>query len=126
MKLLIAVFTYCPLTVFISLMVLSCSCEKKEDPEIESLLGTIMDYDGNSYRTIQLGNQWWMVNNLKTSHYSDGTEIPLVESISVWEALGYEEKAYCLYGNDENDESQTYGALYTWAAAMNGRSWKKN
>ncbi len=50
-----------------------------------------------------------MVNNLKTTHYSDGTEIPLVESISVWEALGNEEKAYCFYNNDENDESWTFG-----------------
>jgi len=96
-----------------------CSCEKKEVPEIESLLGTLIDYDGNSYRTKQIGNQWWMVNNLKTTHYADGTEILLVESISVWESMGYKEKAYCFYNNDENDESLSFGALYTWAAAMN-------
>ena len=79
-----------------------------------------MDYDGNSYSTIQLGQQWWMVNNLRTTHYADGTEIHLVEDISVWEALGFEEKAYCFYNNDKDNESQIFGALYTWPAAMNG------
>jgi len=61
-----------------------------------------------------------MVNNLKTTHYADGTEIPLVESVSVWEALGIEDKAYCFYDNGENNTRRIYGALYTWAAAMKG------
>ena len=111
---------YLFLFAVISIVFLSQSCEKTEDPETGSSLGTVLDYDGNSYFTKQLGKQWWMINNLRTTHYADGTEIPLVESIPLWEALGLEEKAYCFYNNDENNESQTFGALYTWAAAMNG------
>ncbi len=61
-----------------------------------------------------------MVNNLKTTHYANGTEIALVKSTSNWEALDYDGKTYCYYNNNENSESNTYGALYTWAAAMNG------
>ena len=108
------------LLVLPCLVLLTCGCKKNELNPTESKLGTIIDYDGNTYHTIELGDQWWMVNNLKTTHYADGTEIPLVESATVWEALGYEEKAFCYYNNDENNEEYTYGALYTWAAVMNG------
>jgi uncharacterized protein (TIGR02145 family) len=119
MKQLAARCKYYSLLVLICGLALPYSCEK-EEPEIESQLGTISDYDGNTYSTIQLGDQWWMVNNLKTTRFADGTEIPLVESNASWEALGYEEKAYCYYNNSTNNEARIYGALYTWAAAMNG------
>lgn len=82
--------------------------------------GTVTDYDGNVYQTVVIGNQEWMAENLKTTHYADGTLIPLVESTSGWDALGYTDKAYCYYNNNANNEKDTYGALYTWAAAMNG------
>jgi len=118
MKQLAARYRYCSLLALLCGMALQYSCEK--DPEFEAELGTIIDYDGNKYRTIELGNQWWMVTNLKTTHYADGTEIPLVESTSAWENLGFEAKAYCYYDNSANNEARIYGALYTWAAAMNG------
>jgi uncharacterized protein (TIGR02145 family) len=106
--------------VILCLAALQSSCEKKDEIVSDSELGTIIDYDGNSYSTIQLGDQRWMVKNLKTTHYADGTEIPLVENVSDWEDLGYDEKAYCYYNNSEKNEARIYGALYTWAAAMNG------
>jgi hypothetical protein len=43
-----------------------------------------------------------MAHNLETIHYADGTEIPLVESISSWDALGSEDKAFCYYNNNDN------------------------
>ncbi len=119
MKHIAARCKYYSLLALIFGLALQYSCEK-EEPEIESQLGTVSDYEGNIYSTIQLGDQWWMINNLKATHFADGTEIPLVENISVWEALGYEEKAYCYYNNNENGEAKAYGALYTWPAAMNG------
>ena len=104
----------------VCLILLQYSCEKTEEAEIETLLFAITDYDGNTYNTIEIGNQWWMASNLETTHYADGTEIPLVESISSWDALGSGHIAYCYYNNDSNGEAFTYGALYTWAAALNG------
>lgn len=35
----------------------------------------VYDYDGNKYNTITIGNQIWMTENLKTTHYKDGTPI---------------------------------------------------
>jgi len=79
----------------------------------------IADYDGNVYPTIKIGDQLWMRENLKTTHYADGTAIPLVEGTSEWVALGYSDGAYCYYDNSTTNRD-IYGALYTWAAAMHG------
>jgi uncharacterized protein (TIGR02145 family) len=81
--------------------------------------GTVDDYDGSIYKTVKIGTQWWMAENLKTTHFSDGTGIPLIESNAAWENLDFADKAYCYYG-DSAGSAKTYGALYTWAAAMNG------
>lgn len=102
-------------------LLLIMACERNLDQVGDSELGTVIDYEGNKYRTIKLGEQWWMVNNLKTTHYPDGSEIPVVESVSVWEALGYEEIACCFYDNGKNNEARIYGALYTWPAVMKGQ-----
>jgi len=113
-------YKFALLIVLICIAPLHHSCERNENPEINTQLGTVSDYDGNSYSTIQLGDQRWMINNLRTTHYADGTAIPLIENVSVWAALGYDEKACCFYNNNKNNEAQTYGALYSWAAVMNG------
>ena len=81
--------------------------------------GTVTDYDGNTYNTVKIGNQWWMAENLKVTHYANGTAIPLVTDNMAWSNLGINDKAYCYY-NNSNTNRDTYGALYTWAAASNG------
>ncbi|MCF8373665.1 MAG: fibrobacter succinogenes major paralogous domain-containing protein [Bacteroidales bacterium] len=80
---------------------------------------TVTDYDGNVYNTVSIGDQCWMKENLKATHYSDGTAIPNISDPIAWRVLGDNtfEKAYCFYNNDTSSE---YGALYSWAAAMNG------
>ena len=60
-----------------------------------------------------------MAENLKTTRYADGTEIPLVESESMWDGLEVDSKAYCWHNNSTANRD-TYGGLYTWAAGMNG------
>jgi len=81
--------------------------------------GTLSDIDGNTYGTIEIGDQTWMAENLKVTHYADGSAIPLVTGEAEWEALAADAKAYCWYDN-LSEYSDTTGALYTWAAAMNG------
>ncbi len=79
----------------------------------------VIDVDGNIYNTIVIGRQVWMAENLKVTHYADGTPIPLVESSSEWSALTETDKAYCWHDNSLANKD-IYGGLYTWAAAMNG------
>ena len=82
---------------------------------------TVTDYDGNVYNTVTIGSQVWMKENLKTTHYANGgTAIPLVTGNSNWDTLTATSKAYCYYNDDSATNASTYGALYTWAAAMNG------
>ena len=80
---------------------------------------TVTDIDGNVYATIQIGDQNWMKENLKTTRYADGTAIPLVTGNTQWNELGYTDKAYCWYDNSTTNRD-IYGALYTWSAATNG------
>ncbi len=80
---------------------------------------TVTDVEGNVYQTVVIGDQRWMAENLKTRRYSDGSWLTLVESSTAWDGLGSTSKAYCYYDNDASN-ANTYGALYTWPAAMNG------
>ena len=71
------------------------------------------DIDGNVYETVLIGDQCWMLENLKTTHYRDGTPIPNVTESTTWVALST--GAYCEYGNNLSNVS-TYGRMYNWYA----------
>ncbi|MCA1758508.1 MAG: fibrobacter succinogenes major paralogous domain-containing protein [Bacteroidales bacterium] len=79
----------------------------------------LTDADGNVYSTITIGTQVWMSENLKTSKFNDGTDIPLVTSNSEWGDLTT--PAYCWYNNDEETYKNLYGAYYTWYAVNTGK-----
>ncbi len=76
-------------------------------------IDSVADYDGNVYPTVEIGNQCWMKENLRTTHYTDGTEIPVGTTIS-------ENTAYRYYPNNSSSNVPTYGYLYNWAAVMYG------
>lgn len=76
---------------------------------------TVTDYDNNTYNTVQIGNQCWMKENLRTTHYSDGTSIPLGSSTS-------NTTAYCYYIDNNVSNVSTYGYLYNWPAVMGDSS----
>ena len=80
---------------------------------------TITDIDGNIYHTVVIGNQTWMIENLKTTKYNDGTVIPLVSDSAAWANLTTPE--YCWYKNDSAVYKNTYGGLYNWYAVNTGR-----
>jgi uncharacterized protein (TIGR02145 family) len=80
-------------------------------------VGTVDDIDGNTYPTIGIGSQVWMAENLKTTKYSDGTDIPNVSDGSTWASLTT--GAYCWYNNDIANKA-TYGALYNFYTVNSG------
>jgi uncharacterized protein (TIGR02145 family) len=81
--------------------------------------GTMTDQDGNEYKTVQIGNQIWMAENLRTTKYTDGTPIPMV-SRGDWSKQT--EGAYCTNENS-NDPTliATYGFLYNWHTIATGK-----
>jgi uncharacterized protein (TIGR02145 family) len=86
---------------------------------LKTYTGTLTDINGNIYNTVTIGTQEWMVENLKTTKYADGTLILLVNTTNTWGTLSITSKGYCWY-NDDISNKDTYGALYNWSAAMNG------
>jgi uncharacterized protein (TIGR02145 family) len=84
------------------------------DTTFVSWNGKVSDMDGNVYNTIKIGTQTWMLENLKTTKYKDGTSIPYVTSSTGW--LNLETPAYCYYNNNGANKV-LYGALYNWYTA---------
>ena len=101
-----------PIRVLGLVLILMVSCKKDEGNNNPS--GSITDKDGNVYTSVTIGNQVWMVENLKTTKYNDGTDIPLVTDNAEWKNLTT--PGYCWYDNDASTYKSTYGALYNWYA----------
>lgn len=80
--------------------------------------GTVTDIDGNVYNTVTIGTQCWMVENLKTTKYNDGTSIPNVQDSASWRLLNT--GAYCYYNNELSNVT-TYGILYNWNTVKTGK-----
>ena len=78
----------------------------------------VTDIDGNVYQTLIIGEQEWMVENLKVTHYRNGDAIPNVTSDTTWTVLST--GAYCIYDNNPTN-GDTYGALYNWYAVDDPR-----
>ena len=81
---------------------------------------SLTDYDGNVYQTVQIGNQLWMKENLKSTHYADGT--PLTDGREAGDISGDTTTKYYFAYYDNEGYVAAYGRLYTWAAVMNGAS----
>ena len=81
--------------------------------------GTVTDIDGNVYQTIKIGNQWWMAQDLRVTHYRNGDPIPNVTGNYTWTTLST--GAYCYYNNN-SDYADYYGALYNWYAVKDSRN----
>lgn len=82
--------------------------------------GALTDQDGNVYKTISIGSQTWMAENLRTTKYRNGDGIPQITDSPTWNNLS--SGAYCNYENTENvDSIATYGRLYNFAAVADMR-----
>jgi uncharacterized protein (TIGR02145 family) len=79
---------------------------------------TVTDIDGNVYNTVTIGTQTWMVENLKTTKYNDGSTIPLITESYQWTVLST--PGYCWPNNDINNKA-IYGAMYNFYAGSTGK-----
>jgi uncharacterized protein (TIGR02145 family) len=108
---------------FIAALGSFASC-KKSDPvgtptTPSAKLDTVMDIDGNVYRTVKIGNQVWMGENLRVTRYNNGDPIKNLKEKAEW-ANNLTEGAWCHYGNSSFLDT-TYGKLYNWYAISDSR-----
>ena len=82
----------------------------------------IMDADGNVYTAVRIGTQEWLVENLKTTKYVDGTPISLVTDSTAWNTLST--PAYCWLNNDSAMYADKFGALYNYYVVADSSSKK--
>jgi uncharacterized protein (TIGR02145 family) len=80
--------------------------------------GSVTDIDGNTYATIQIGEQVWMAENLRTTRYRNGDPIPKEADNGKWSDLS--SGAWCHYANDPKYEVP-YGKLYNWHTVQDPR-----
>lgn len=85
------------------------------------ILGLLYDIDGNVYTTVTLGSQEWIIENLKTIHYADGTVIPTGLDLYAWIAEdgtpGHDGTYTYLFDNIQN--KSIHGAMYNWYSVNN-------
>jgi uncharacterized protein (TIGR02145 family) len=74
--------------------------------------GSVSDIEGNSYKTIQIGKQVWMAENLRTTRLNDNEQIPKVTFPLNWSDI--KTPGYNWYNEDSVTYSTAYGAIYNW------------
>jgi len=82
------------------------------------ITGRVTDIDGNKYRTVKIGEQWWMAENLNVSRYRDGSAIPDITQNSQWTNLST--GAMVFYDNSAS-LGKTYGKIYNGYAVTDSR-----
>jgi uncharacterized protein (TIGR02145 family) len=80
---------------------------------------TVADIEGNEYKTVTIGKQVWMAENLKATKLRDGTSIPLVEKDMEWANLS--SPGACWYENNLSEYGKIFGALYNWHVVKTGK-----
>ena len=108
--------TFCLMKNYLNLIaiffvLLFNSCKKDEEKEIIHETGTVVDVDGNTYRTVKIGDKWWMAENLMVKSYNDGTPLEQAQNNTDWiDSV----PLFCQYNNN----TAAPGLLYNWYAVV--------
>ena len=97
--------------------------ESDEDSNSDTNYGSVIDIDGNIYKTIKIGSQEWMTSNLKVTRYNNNSQSFYEKNshrVDFPHWFDLETGAYCWYDNDP-DKYKNLGALYNWEAVGSGK-----
>jgi uncharacterized protein (TIGR02145 family) len=108
------------LVIAAMLFILTNSCKKDKDKDItnNSPTNIVTDIDGNIYHKVTIGQQVWLVENLKVTKFQDGSTIANVIGSAEWSVLAT--PAWCYYTNDQQYDNP-YGKLYNGFAIIDKR-----
>jgi uncharacterized protein (TIGR02145 family) len=82
----------------------------KSTSSFAQTIGSVTDADGNTYKTMKIGSQTWMLENLGTTRYNDGTEINSISGVKTTNP------EYTVHRSGSE-----YGNLYNWYAVKTGK-----
>lgn len=102
----------------LSFIVIFISCNRKSNTDKFTTGETVTDIDGNIYRTVQIGTQVWMAENLKVTKFKNGDPIVKIIDDSKWEQIS--EAGFCFYDNNKQ-LAKSYGNLYNWHVINDAR-----
>ncbi len=100
--------------ILVVISLFTTGCRKQDKPGVP-----LSDIEGNTYKTVKIGTQIWMAENLKTTILNDGTDIPLITDDNSWGNLST--PGFCWYNNDGASFKDTYGALYNGYTINTGK-----
>ncbi|MBT6164028.1 MAG: hypothetical protein HOH92_10025, partial [Crocinitomicaceae bacterium] len=93
-----------------------------EEPETgEFTCGDPMNYHGYDYATVQIGEQCWFAENLRTSFYLNGDSVAIVEGNSDWLALANDDSGAMVAYENTEENSAVFGTLYNGYAVLDNR-----
>jgi uncharacterized protein (TIGR02145 family) len=95
-------------------LILANGCKKETTAKTSTdhETGLMTDIEGNVYKTIKIGSQWWMAENLKTKRFRNGNYVTLAQSDLDWRDTT---ASYCIYPSNNNSAP---GYLYNAYVVM--------
>jgi uncharacterized protein (TIGR02145 family) len=115
------------------LVVFITGCKKETNNNLIET-ATVADIDGNVYKTVKIGKQWWMAENLKVKKYRNGDTITFIGTKNKYSSefdsskwVNINSGAYCIFNSskdstDANFQGKKYGLLYNWYATHDSRN----
>lgn len=80
---------------------------------------TVTDVQGNVYATVQIGTQRWMAENLRTTKFCNGEDIPQISNDNNWNTAST--PGWCVYNADPTNDT-LFGKLYNWYTVSDPRN----
>jgi uncharacterized protein (TIGR02145 family) len=114
------------ISVALTSVLFSCKKETATKTSTQTVIKQgldINDVEGNSYKTVTIGTQTWMAENLKVSKYNDGTDIPNITDKVEWQ--NNTTGAWSYFYNTANNNAK-FGKLYNWYALSKATNGNKN
>lgn len=86
---------------------------------VKTMYSSVTDIDGNVYKTVRIGDQEWMAENLKATHYRDGSIITDINDDTQW-YNNNSQGAWCSYDNDIENKN-IFGLLYNYTTTIDSK-----
>lgn len=103
--------------VLIVVIITITGCKKDTNPDTPA--SYVSDIDGNLYRTVLIGSQVWMADNLRVMHFRNGEPIPYIKNVISWYSDNRE--PLCCDFNDKSDNAERYGKFYNAFTVLDER-----